>query len=394
VNTAIVLVINPGSTSTKLALFTGGLTAGGSGGSSSGGFDGLTEVYGACLTHSAEDLKGFENIYSQKDFRSSAVADFIHQARMEGVLGDSQLPSAVIGRGGLLAPMAGGVYAVNDTMLDDLRHARYGEHASNLGAIIAAELAGRYGCPAFIADPVVVDEMMDEARLSGMPDISRRSIFHALNQKACARRTAAELGRPYEKCNFIVAHMGGGISVGAHRQGAVIDVNNALDGDGPFSPERCGGLPAGQLVSQVIAAYAEPGVVPAPGDEIHRKLKKRLVGRGGVVAYLGENDLRAVENRIDSGDEPADLVFRSLIHQISREIASHGATLKGKIDGIILTGGAAHSSRVIEALKERLGWMAPVFVLPGEGEMEALAANALQALAEPQEVRSYGGETR
>jgi butyrate kinase len=379
-----VLVINPGSTSTKLALFAAGEAADAGSSEPSGGFHLLAEVG---LSHAAEVLCDFDGVAQQKDFRSAAVRAFL---REQGFGGESDRRlAAVIGRGGLLAPLAGGIYAVDQGLLADLGSGEYGEHASNLGGIIADEIASEHGCPAFIADPVVVDELMDEARPSGMPEIQRRSIFHALNQKACARSVAAEIGKPYEDCNFIVAHMGGGVSVGAHRRGRVVDVNNALDGDGPFSPERCGGLPTGQLVAEVIRAFAEAREQAAFGGQVHKDIKKRLVGRGGLVAYLGLNDLRDVEAKIADGDEQADLVLRAMMHQISREIAGHGATLRGEIDGIILTGGMAHSKRVVDELSARLSWMGRIFLRPGEGEMEALADNAFAALAGTRPVQRY-----
>ncbi len=383
---ALVLVINPGSTSTKLALF----SSNGGGGSSAGpsGSAELKEVAAATLSHAADVICNFDGVAEQKGFRAKAVTDFLQ----DHGYGDSGL-SAVIGRGGLLAPMNGGVYAVDEVMIDHLSQGFYGEHASNLGGIIAREIAQRHCCPAYIADPVVVDELMDEARISGMPEISRRSIFHALNQKACARSVARELGRSYEDCNFIVAHMGGGVSVGAHRRGRVIDVNNALDGDGPFSPERCGGLPTGQLMAEVMTAFADEGQTPTVGGQIHKTLKKRLVGKGGMVAYLGVNDLRDAEAMIAEGDARADLTLRAMMHQISREIAGHGASLRGEIDGIILTGGMAHSKRVVEELKARLSWLAPLFLRPGEGEMEALAENAFSALNGSRPVSTYRPES-
>ncbi|AHC13841.1 butyrate kinase [Salinispira pacifica] len=388
----IILVINPGSTSTKLALYE---------------MEGvnLRELEEQSISHQPGEIQSFTAVADQADFRTRAAEEFLSASwKHQGLENDGAL-QAVIGRGGLLAPLAGGVYRVSSYMLGDLSSGVYGEHASNLGGIIARKIAdsapGRYspgdGGPveAYIADPVVVDELMDEARPSGLPGMDRRSIFHALNQKACARKIAGRLKRRYEDCNFIVAHMGGGISVGAHRQGRVVDVNNALDGDGPFSPERCGGLPAGQLMEEVIRSYAETGGVPAIHDPVHRELKKRLVGRGGLVAYLGHSDLRKIQEENSSSGKAgnreysSELIINSMIHQIAKEVAQHGATLQGDVDGIILTGGLAHSSRIIRGLEAKLSWLGKIFVIPGEGEMEALAENARAALRGDRELKEY-----
>ena len=315
----------------------------------------------------------------QEEYRLSLIRTLLEEA---GDAGAGPL-DAVIGRGGLLKPLEGGIYRVTPDMMDDLRSARFGEHASNLGALLAQRLAeeqerqGRH-CLALIADPVVVDELCPEARLSGLPGMERRSIFHALNQKSVARSVAASLGKPYESLHLIVAHMGGGISVGAHRHGRVIDVNNALDGDGPFSPERSGGLPAGQLVALSLS-----------GDLSRQELKKKITGRGGMYAYAGTKDLRDLLDQASSGDEQAALVYRSMVLQIAQEIARHGATLEGRIDGVILTGGLANSDRLVEDLKRRISYLGPVFAVPGEREMAALAENALDALAGIRPVKEY-----
>jgi butyrate kinase len=277
-----------------------------------------------------------------------------------------------------MRPIESGVYAVNDAMLEDLRSGGFGEHASNLGAIIASRIATAGSCPAFIADPVVVDELDDLARWSGVPEIERRSIFHALNHKSAAREAARRLGRRYEDLNMIVAHLGGGVSVGAHRRGRVVDVNNALDGDGPFAPERSGGLPAGQLVDLALA-----------GTLTQTELRKRITGRGGLVAYCGTNDLSDIERRIEAGDERCRAAFEAMIYQISKEIAMHGATLSGRVDLVVLTGGMAHNARVVDGIRDRVSFLAPVEVIPGEREMVSLAAAACAALSGEAVVRSY-----
>lgn len=388
----IILVINPGSTSTKLALY------------EMEGVD-LRELQEQSISHQPQEIQSYAAVADQADFRTKAAQEFLSASWKNQGLQDDGVLKAVIGRGGLLAPLAGGVYRVSSAMLRDLSTGAYGEHASNLGGVIAWKIAGsapgRYGpgngetVQAYIADPVVVDELMTEARPSGLPGMDRRSIFHALNQKACARKIAARLMRRYEDCNFIVAHMGGGISVGAHRQGRVVDVNNALDGDGPFSPERCGGLPAGQLMEEVIRSYSDAGRIPQLHDPLHREIKKRFVGRGGLVAYLGHSDLRKIleesssTDNSESSDYSSELIINSMIHQIAKEVAQHGATLQGDIDGIILTGGLAYSSRIIRGLEAKLSWLSSIYVIPGEGEMEALAENARAALRGEREIQEY-----
>jgi butyrate kinase len=357
-----ILAINPGSTSTKLALF-----------------ENEKEVLSLNIPHMPEELDQFPSVAEQEEYRFSLVRDMMEEAEGHNY----EELDAVIGRGGLLHPLEGGVYRVNRTMLDDLRRACYGEHASNLGAVLARkvvdELAARgHKCEAFIADPVVVDELCPEARFSGSPDLERKSIFHALNQKSVARNAADQLGKPYEELNLIVAHMGGGISVGAHRKGRVIDVNNALDGDGPFSPERSGGLPAGQLVQLVLSGKYSPA-----------RLKKMLTGQGGVMAYCGTKDMKLIEDQFQEGDSEAELVFTAMCYQISQEIARHGATLEGVIDGIVLTGGLANSAILVDMIKKRVSFLGHIFVIPGEREMVSLSNNALDALRGLQPVKEY-----
>ncbi|MDC7231649.1 MAG: butyrate kinase [Spirochaetales bacterium] len=287
---------------------------------------------------------------------------------------------AVIGRGGLMKPLSGGVYRVSQAMLEDLASCRYGTHASNLGAALARELADRYGvdnCPAFIADPVVVDEMIPEARISGIKGLERRSIFHALNQKSTARAAAESLGQSYEVVNLIVAHMGGGISVGAHRRGRVVDVNNALDGEGPFSPERSGTVPAGQLLDLVEAG--------TPLADIRRL----LTGNGGLASLSGSKDFRKLAEDCDKGSEEAVTLYKALVLQISQEICRHGATLEGQVDGIVLTGGLANSTRLVGDIIRKIEFLGKVIVIPGEREMQSLAENANAAVQGKREIREY-----
>ena len=353
-----ILVINPGSTTTKLALF-----------------QNKEEVKVLEISHCTEDLGGYSSVSEQEDYRYEFIADFMRNAVREPGL------HAVIGRGGLLHPLSGGVYSVNTPMLNDLKMARYGEHASNLGAILAArvvrEMCGP-DCRTLIADPVVVDEQIPEAKLSGIPELERKSIFHALNQKSVARSVAAQIGKAYEEMNFIVCHMGGGITVGAHRKGRVIDVNNGLDGEGPFSPERSGGLPVWPLVELALS-----------GCYTREELRKKIVGQGGVFAYMGSRDMIPFENQVKMGDEKSVLVHNAMALQLSQEIAKHGATLEGQVDAIVLTGGLARDRILVEEIKRRTDFLAPVYCIPGERELEALAENALSALDGNQPIQEY-----
>jgi len=351
-----ILVINPGSTSTKLSLF-----------------QNERERYSATESHSAREIGQYPSILDQEDFRLRHARAFLTQHRI-----DSKRLDAVVGRGGLLRPIESGVYRVNGLMLSDLRAARFGEHASNLGALLAWRIAEEAGRPAFIVDPVVVDEMEETARITGIPEIRRRSIFHALNQKSAAREVARRLGKPYEKCNLIVAHLGGGISVGAHRKGRVVDVNNALDGEGPFAPERAGSIPAGQLVEICFS-----------GRFSLEEIKSRLTGRGGLVAYRGSSSLEELKRADDGGDRQAKVLFAALALRISQEICRHGATFEGKVDAVILTGGMARESELVALVKKRVRHLGPVAVIPGEREMLALAEGALSVLRGKRRAREY-----
>lgn len=352
----MILAINPGSTSTKISVFSGN-----------------ESVFEETLRHSSDEINGFDSILSQYEFRKKIILESLRDKGMR--LDDL---SCVVGRGGLLRPVSGGTYIVAEKMLEDLKSGFYGEHASNLGAVIAHEIADGLGIPSFIVDPVVVDELSDMARISGIPEISRRSIFHALNQKAVARRAAKELCMEYSDCNFIVAHMGGGISVGAHEKGRVVDVNNALDGDGPFSPERSGGLPSGDLVSLCYS-----------GELSLSDMKKRIKGKGGLVAYLDTNDGRVVSSMIDSGDENAMIIYRAMAYQVGKEIGMCSAVLKGKVDAIILTGGLAYDQRLITWISEMVSFISRIIIFPGEDEMMALAAGALRVLMGEEDALDY-----
>ncbi|WP_235589060.1 butyrate kinase [Tepidibacillus decaturensis] len=353
------LVINPGSTSTKIALY-----------------DNEKSVFEETLRHDLDELKQFNKVIDQYDFRKNMILETLHN---QGI--NLTKLNAVVGRGGLLKPIPGGTYLVNEHMVKDLKDARYGEHASNLGAMIAYEISKQLNIAAYIVDPVVVDELQAIARISGMPEIKRRSIFHALNQKAVARKVATELNLTYESANFVVCHMGGGITVGAHHHGKVIDVNNGLDGEGPFSPERTGSLPVGDLLSLGFS-----------GQFTQEELKKKISGQGGVVAYLGTNSMVDVEKMITNANEKAKLVWDAMIYQIAKEIGASSAALKGKVDAIILTGGIAYSKTFIDQLVEYIAWIAPVKILPGENELQALAEGGLRVLRGHEQVKEYALE--
>lgn len=352
------LVINPGSTSTKIGVF-----------------DNEISILEKTIRHDSEKINSFANIIDQYEFRKNTILDTLDNEGMN----ISKL-SAVCGRGGLLRPIEGGTYAVNETMLGDLRTGFAGQHASNLGGIIAYEIATGLNIPSFIVDPVVVDELEPIARISGFSLIERVSIFHALNQKAVARRVAKELGKKYTDLNLIVTHMGGGITVGVHKQGKVIDVNNGLHGDGPFSPERAGTVPAGDLVALCYS-----------GQYYRDEIMKKLVGQGGLVGYLGTNDAVEVEKRIKAGDERASLVYEAMAYQVAKEIGAASAVLAGKVDAIVLTGGLAYGKDFVKSITDRINWIADIIVHPGENELQALAEGALRVLRGEENVKEYPG---
>jgi butyrate kinase len=343
-----ILAINPGSTSTKIAVYRN-----------------AKSVFLKTIRHNSEELVRFARITDQFGFRKDIILKELLEAGL-----DINKISAVVGRGGLIKPIESGVYFVNERMKDDLRNAIRGEHASNLGALIADDIANSLpSAKAYIADPVVVDEMQPVARISGHPKFERVSIFHALNQKAISKQYAKSLDKKYEELSLIVAHLGGGISVGAHYMGRVIDVNNALDGEGPFSPERAGTVPAGQLAKLCFS-----------GEISYEEVKKILTGQGGLVAHAGTNDAYEIEMKAKSGDKKAQLLQDAMSYNIAKNIGQMAAVLKGRVDGIILTGGIAHNPYLVEYVKEMVGFIAPVAVYPGEDEMQALALNGLSVL--------------
>lgn len=341
------LIINPGSTSTKIGVF-----------------EDETLLFEETLRHSTEEISRYDTIVDQKDFRKKIITDLLESKNF-----DLKSLGVVVGRGGMLKPIPGGTYEVTEDLLADLKVGVQGQHASNLGGILARELADEIGVPAYIVDPVVVDELMPIARYSGMAEIPRGSIFHALNQKAVAKRYAKEIGKPYESLRLIVVHMGGGVSVGAHEGGRVVDVFSAFDGDGAFSPERAGGVPCGALVKLCFS-----------GKYTEKEIYSKLIGKGGFNAYLGTNDMRDVTKRANDGDEKAAEAKAAFLLQVSKDIGSMACVLNGKVDQIIVTGGIAYGAEVVAALKERAEWIAPFTVYPGEDELLALAQGALRVM--------------
>ncbi|MEN6457636.1 MAG: butyrate kinase [Thermoguttaceae bacterium] len=352
----LVIVINPGSTSTKLAVFRG-----------------ETCIAGETINHPKEDLAHFTCVADQYEFRLEAVLKFLAD---HGIALDECL--AVAGRGGLMKPIPGGVYAVNGRMLKDLRSAQWGEHPSNLGAPIALELSKRCNAPAFIADPVTSDEFWVFSRYAGHRAFERKSRLHALSQRAAARRAARELGVSYEKANFVVVHMGGGISIGAHRKGRVVDANDALDGDGPFSPERSGSVPTGMLAK---ACFSD--------GKTYADIWKMLVGQGGIYSYLGTNDCREVEERMAKGDAKAAEVYEAMAYQIAKWIGASAAVLSGQVKAVVVTGGMARSKPLIRFIRKYAGFVAPFVVYPEVEEMTALASAAQAAMARKIKIQEY-----
>ena len=350
------LIINPGSTSTKIGVF-----------------EDETLLFEETLRHSTEEISQYASIVDQKDFRKKIITDLLEKKEF-----DIKSLDVIVGRGGMLKPIPGGTYAVTDELLEDLKIGKQGQHASNLGGILAREIGDSIGVPSYIVDPVVVDELMPIARYSGVPELPRKSVFHALNQKAVAKRYAREQGVPYESLNLIVVHMGGGVSVGAHENGKIVDVFNALDGDGAFSPERAGGVPSGDLIKRCFS-----------GKYTEKEVYSKIVGKGGFNAYLGTNDMRDVVKRANEGDTVAAEVKDAFTFQVAKDMGSMACVLKGKVDQIIVTGGIAYNAAVVDALKERAGFIAPFTVYPGEDELLALAQGAIRVMTGEEKVMEY-----
>lgn len=357
-----ILAINPGSTSTKIAVY-----------------NGETPEFELTLRHSVEQLAPFGKVINQRKFRHDLILDALVQNGFDLKF------DAVIGRGGLSQPIPGGVYDVNDQMVTAMLNAPR-DHACNLGPLIARDIADEIpGCRALIADPGIVDEMDEVARISGSPLMPRISTWHALNQRAIGRRFAKDYSREhpkaprrYSEMNLIIVHLGGGISIGAHAHGRCIDVNNAFDGEGPFSPERAGSLPSGALIDICFS-----------GRFTKEQLKKRISGHAGLAAHLGTTDVQEIERRIADGDEHARLILDAMIYHIAKSIGSLAPVIEGNIDAILVTGGIAHSQYVIERLRRRVEFLAPVHIYPGEDELKALAGNAIGALTGELPVNTY-----
>lgn len=350
------LIINPGSTSTKIGVF-----------------EDETLLFEETLRHSTEEIAQYASIVDQKDFRKDIIINLLKEKDF-----DINSLNMVVGRGGMLKPIPGGTYAVSDDLLEDLKIGKQGQHASNLGGILAREIGDSIGVPSYIVDPVVVDELEPTSRYSGVPELPRTSVFHALNQKAVAKRFAKETGKAYDSLNLIVVHMGGGVSVGAHKQGKVVDVFNALDGDGAFSPERAGAVPSGALIKMCFS-----------GQYTEKEVYKKIVGGGGFNAYCGTNDMRDVDKLADGGDQKAQEVREAFITQVAKDIGSMACVLKGKVDQIIVTGGIAYDKVVVAGLKESAEWIAPMTIYPGEDELLALVQGGLRVLNGEEEAMVY-----
>ncbi|HJN05574.1 MAG TPA: butyrate kinase [Bacteroidales bacterium] len=351
------MAINPGSTSTKIAVYAD-----------------TNPVFIQIIRHTIEELAQFELITEQFNFRKELI---IHELEVAEI--SLKQIKVVMGRGGLLKPVESGIIAVNEKMILDLESCTYGEHASNLGGLIAYDLAKSLpDANAYISNPVVVDELSDLARLSGHPLLPRKSIFHALNQKAVARQHSKSIMRKYEDLNLIVVHLGGGITVGAHKKGRVVDVNQGLDGDGPYSPERTGTLPVGDLVRLCFK-----------GEYSQKQMLKMISNEGGLVAYLGTNSAYEVENRVEAGNKEAKYIYDGMAYQVAKEIGSMVAVLHSEVDGILITGGIAHDKYFVNQVISYVHRMAPVHVYPGEDEMKALAMNGLRIITGDAEVKIY-----
>lgn len=350
------LIINPGSTSTKVALF-----------------DGYERVAEEAVRHDPNKLREFDNVADQFDFRMETIDQWIASCG-----GDAVGIAVIVGRGAPLRPLEGGSYKITSQMLEDVRTRRYSNHASNLGCLIAHHLGMRFGVPSLISDPITVDNFADIARISGVPEIERKCRAHALNIKEVSRREAEKLGKTLVTANFVTCHMGGGISVAALRGGKIIDVNDGLLGMGPFSPDRAGALPVGGLVKLCYS-----------GEYTEKEMIDKLSKQSGLVAYLGESDLREVERMIESGDDKALLVFRAMAYQIAKEMGIAAVALEGRFEAIILTGGMANSERLCSEVQNYAGFLGEFRIVPGEFEMEALAAAGVRFLSGQEDLKEY-----
>lgn len=351
----LVLAINPGSTSTKFAVY-----------------NGEELVFKEAIRHKDEELANYVSIADQLNYRFDLLLNYLEKYDI-----DKEKLKGIVGRGGFLRPLPSGTYLIDDLMIDDLKNAKFGEHASNLGALISFKLASKLNIPSFIVDPIVVDEMEDVARISGIPDLERKSNLHALNIKAVSRKVAKQLEKRYQDLNFVVAHLGSGISVVAHKKGRIIDVNNA-NNEGPFSPERSGGLPASQLAKLCYS-----------GKYTEKEMLAKISKEGGLFAYLGTKNEMEVEEKIQQGDAKAKLILDAMIYQIAKEIGAMAAVLEGDIDGIILTGGLSYSEYIVDNLMNKVKFISPIYIVPGEEELEALAYGALRVINGDELAKNY-----
>lgn len=351
-----ILIINPGSTSTKIGVY-----------------EDEKQLFEETLRHPTEEIAKYASIIDQKDFRKEVILNVLKEKNF-----DINTLDVVVGRGGLLKPIPGGTYAVTDALLEDLRIGKQGQHASNLGGILAKEIGDAVNAPSYIVDPVVVDELEPVARYSGMPELPRRSIFHALNQKAVAKRYAKEIGKSYDELSLIVIHMGGGVSVGAHKNGKVVDVNNILDGEGAFSPERAGTVPVGDLIKLCYS-----------GKYTEKEIYKKICGNGGFNGYIGTNDMRDLMKMKADGNVDAANLIDAFHYQIAKDAGAMAAVLNGKVDQIICTGGIAYNASTIDALKEKLAFIADFTVYPGEDELLALAQGAIRVMNGEEKALQY-----
>ena len=350
-----ILAINPGSTSSKI-----------------GYYEDTKCVSSITIRHNQEEIAQYNSIIDQYPMRKEGIMNWLKEENI-----NVKDLDGVVGRGGLLKPTPGGTFKVNETIISDLKNARFGVHASNLGAILAQEIANMADVDAFIVDPVTTDEFGSLARYSGHPDIKRFSVFHALNQKASARTICEKLGKDYKDINLIIAHLGGGATIGAHKNGRVINVKHGLE-EGPFTPERSGGLPVMEIIKM---SYS--------GKFTQDEMKKKIVGRGGMTAYLGTSDIQAVVKMADDGDKNAEEILDAMVYQISKEIGSCATVLKGKVEAIIITGGVAYNEFVTDRIKERVSFIAPVHLLPGENELLSMTSGVLRVLEGKEEAGIY-----
>lgn len=353
-----VLAMNFGSTSTKVAVY-----------------EGEKEVLLHVFRHTPEEMAHISTLEDNAAFRKGVIMSYLRET---GV--DMSELDAIVGRGGLVRPVEGGTYAVNEAMLEDLHSCKYGFHVCNLGGILASEIGNELGKPAYVVDPPVIYEMAEVASLSGHPDFPRRPLWHALNQKAIAKRFAAEQGKPYDSLRLIVAHMGGGITVGAHMNGKVVDVNNGLEGEGAYTGERPGTLPVLEVVRAVLNQKY---------GKTYEEMRHVFCMKCGLVGYTGTNDGREIGRRIAAGDKEAELAYRGMAYQVAKEIGAMGAVLQGKVDAIIITGGFAYDPMLMGWIEEYVRYLAPVHIYPGEDEMLALAQGAIRVLSGQEAVMEY-----